>query len=685
MEEKTFKPVPDVECLKYHGTPEKPDIKIFVSHRIDLDSETIDNPLYIPVRCGAVYDERENVDMLGDDTGDNISEKRMSFCEYTVMYWAWKNIKADYYGLCHYRRYLSFSDKDIKGNALKQGLLDSMADINIQQCNLTDTDAMIEGIKTADAIVPYEYHMIRDWLPSSVCKTVREQWETYCASYLKAKHFDYLLELIEKHAPHMLSAAKSYMNGVHFRGFNCFVMKRELFNELCEFVFPILFEFDDTISKEHFSSTQKRAVGYAGEWLFSIFVHDIQQKKEFKVREKQIVAFQNTAKKYDLAPARHSNTIPLVFPLNDANRSLIAVTIQSILSHISPDNHYDFIFLQRSYDEDKWGVCLKKAENRIIQRMTAQYDNVSTYFYDPKDLIGKAEQHCFGKPSTEEQYYLLNLPWILKHYQKAIFIKETLLFTEDIAQLFEKDLNGKCIGVVRDPIFVSMLNGMVNGFYKKCKKVLNPENLYDYAASDLVLMNLEQIRQTMKQEDIWDTLDKQKCKNIECDGLNIIYEGKKAFISYEWANFECLDPQYFRMQEYLPDDIASELQTVQKPFGIVLRGTTGFSAPVQLEAGQLFWNYARKTPFYEQLVFQTIPNYSQNIFDLQCRVGLFDNRTGIRKFADKLLPHGSKRREFAKVLLPKGSLRWRFCKQIYYIFKPQYRPVKVKTDEDTED
>lgn len=49
MEEKTFKPVPDVECLKYHGTPEKPDIKIFVSNRIDLDSETIDNPLYIPV------------------------------------------------------------------------------------------------------------------------------------------------------------------------------------------------------------------------------------------------------------------------------------------------------------------------------------------------------------------------------------------------------------------------------------------------------------------------------------------------------------------------------------------------------------------------------------------------------------------------------------------------------------
>ena len=101
---KVFKPVPDLEQLRYKGTPDKPDIKIFVSHRIDQDSEVIDNPLYIPVRCGAVYDQRENVEMLGDDTGDNISEKRNSFCELTVQYWAWKNCNdSEYIGFNHYR------------------------------------------------------------------------------------------------------------------------------------------------------------------------------------------------------------------------------------------------------------------------------------------------------------------------------------------------------------------------------------------------------------------------------------------------------------------------------------------------------------------------------------------------------------------------------------------------------
>ena len=84
------------------------EIKIFVSNRIDMDSEAVENPLLIPIRCGAAADTRTAQTVQGDDTGENISRRRESFCELTVQYWAWKNVHSDYYGLCHYRRYLSF-------------------------------------------------------------------------------------------------------------------------------------------------------------------------------------------------------------------------------------------------------------------------------------------------------------------------------------------------------------------------------------------------------------------------------------------------------------------------------------------------------------------------------------------------------------------------------------------------
>ena len=57
------------------------DIKIFVSHRIDLESVLLKEPIYYPVRCGAIFVEHENTEIPGDDTGINISSRRMSFCE----------------------------------------------------------------------------------------------------------------------------------------------------------------------------------------------------------------------------------------------------------------------------------------------------------------------------------------------------------------------------------------------------------------------------------------------------------------------------------------------------------------------------------------------------------------------------------------------------------------------------
>ena len=71
------------------------DIKIFVSNRIDLNSELISNPLFIPVRCGAVFDSRPETTILGDNSGENIYERRKTINELTVKYWAWKNVDAD--------------------------------------------------------------------------------------------------------------------------------------------------------------------------------------------------------------------------------------------------------------------------------------------------------------------------------------------------------------------------------------------------------------------------------------------------------------------------------------------------------------------------------------------------------------------------------------------------------------
>lgn len=672
--EKVWKPVPDVEELKYHGTPEKPDIKIFVSHRIDLDSETIDNPLYIPVRCGSVYDERENVTMLGDDTGDNISEKRNNFCEFTVLYWAWKNIKADYYGLCHYRRYLSFADRTYPGDGLGQGLLDSMAPQILSDCALTDKDYISKTICQYDLLVSKEYRM-KNVVPNSTCKNIREQWENYFSSYLKSEHFDLLLNLIKKHAPDIYEDAVIYMKGEYFRGFNCFVMQKKLFLEFCNYIFPILFEFDACINKNHFSDTQKRVAGYAGEWLYSIWVFHQKRKSNIKISERQLLAFQNTEKLKEIFPAFLNNNIPVVLILTDYNRPRLSVTLRSILEYCNDKYNYDFIFLQHTSDNDQWKEYLRSNENKLIKMMLSKR-NVSVRFYSPTKSLGKIECHDFDTPSIEEHYYLALLPWILKNFSKVIFLNEFILLQEDLAKLFFLNISFYYIAGVKDTLFLALLNGFDNKFKKIIKNKLNLNNPYNYISDSVLLINMDAIRNDFTSKNVIDLIEKNKFDNISGDAINVLYYDHVYFLPQSWDTLQWLDIDYIKLQEYIPSEINNEIKNIKKPYAISLRSISSASIPLQTFAGQLFWRYARLTPFYEQLIIQSIPNFGSAIFEIQTKMGLYDKRSGARKLADKLLPKGSKRREFAKLILPKGSRRWNFCKQIYFLIRPKYRPKK---------
>ena len=272
-------------------------VKIFVSHRIDLDAELIDNPIYVPVRCGAVYDQRKGVTMQGDDTGDSISQKRMSFCEFTVQYWAWKNAQADYMGLCHYRRYLSFAEHhSSKVNAHNMVEVPMLTERVKRHFGLLDAARMAREIAQVDAVVPEPAPVER--IPTytgAQAHTVRQLWEEHAGIFVDRHCVDTLLKLIERMKPEYAQSARRYFAGDRHIGYNCYVMKAELFNRLCEFQFPILFELERVLPKETLEQ-YPRMIGYMGEMLFGVFVYRLTEE-QCNIGYRQIV-FVEEAEKY---------------------------------------------------------------------------------------------------------------------------------------------------------------------------------------------------------------------------------------------------------------------------------------------------------------------------------------------------------------------------------------------------
>lgn len=84
--------------------------KIQIAVAYHKDSKLIKNDCLLPIQVGKACSDIE-LDMQGDDTGDNISSKNFGYAELTAIYWLWKNSKADIKGLFHYRRFLDLNLK----------------------------------------------------------------------------------------------------------------------------------------------------------------------------------------------------------------------------------------------------------------------------------------------------------------------------------------------------------------------------------------------------------------------------------------------------------------------------------------------------------------------------------------------------------------------------------------------
>ena len=161
-----------------------PVIKIFVSRRLDIPSVTVSNPLYVPVVCGSTYAGKVDNGFIRDNTGNNISEKRNAFCEFTVEYWAWKNAEADYYGLCHYRRYLTFSSKHFYANGQEQVMEGLLETRTIKKYDLLNEERMREIIAANDVIVNQAADVNYIPTPNGYQRSVYDHWSTHDGIFL---------------------------------------------------------------------------------------------------------------------------------------------------------------------------------------------------------------------------------------------------------------------------------------------------------------------------------------------------------------------------------------------------------------------------------------------------------------------------------------------------------------------
>jgi len=266
--------------------------------------------------------------------------------------------------------------------------------------------------------------------------------------------------------------------------------------------------------------------------------------------------------------------IPIFFSIDDNYAPFLSVSLCSMIQNASKDHTYRIIILYQDLScENRQKLSAFAGNNFDLQfvPMGNRLDGI-------RDRMGNRLRADYF---TLTIYFRLFIPVMFPEYEKALYLDSDTVVTGDISELYHTELNDNYIGAVADhsiahvPPLVKYVQYAV-GVPKQ-----------QYINSGVLLMNLEQLRRVRFERRFLELMNTYHfdCIAPDQDYLNAMCRGKIHYLPHCWNTM----PAAGKEPPAEPKLIHYNL----------------FSKPWHYDSIQYqeyFWNYARRSPFYPQIL-----------------------------------------------------------------------------------
>lgn len=488
--------------------------------------------------------------MIGDDTGENISDQNSSYNELTSLYWAWKNYDElgdpDYIGLMHYRRHFVFNEGEIK------------------VYNMPDMDSRY-------------YFDFLNYSPEKLKKHLSECdfichlgkvggiYKHYLANH-RVEDMELALKILDEQYPEYSSYAKEYMQQDIGNFCNMFIFPKKMFFEYCEYIFSVLGEFakrTDTSEKRFFIS----------ERLTGIFIYKKMQE----------------GLKYKVFPINFADgkiDVPIAYPLRIDNLFATLVSIISVLENAAENTYFTFYLIcgrdidkktkdKFNYIKEKYPCCKFEFTNSELDseyyplEISEKLPKVNKLIYFNEKVIVMHDLAEFYRTCSVDDYYISGIPKTYAGNDSAkreisgnVFVINSARFRK--YKIYEKSIpmmsENKADGIINE-----LCSDQIGCFAEWFITLAGNEELYDHT-----ICSKEKNRGQLQLEATWRPVlyfgDNEPWKNIQ--GLYSVF----------WWDFLSKTPFLFDFPEcdvFSVSDLLNEQQAELNHVGGINRGIYG--------------------------------------------------------------------------------------------------------------
>lgn len=595
-------------------------IKIFIS--MHKPSFVPENKYLIPIQMGAAIADKRFENTFHDDEGENISAKNRCYCELTAQYWAWKNCPdEDYYGFWHYRRFFSFNEneKSQAGECITHEILnyDSMEKSCIDEKHIEDV------CKNYDMILP------RPWV---CCEDGRQMttYEQWCKHFNK-DDLDIAVKVIIKRFPEYYDAAMDVLQADSIPVCNMFIMKKELFQEYSNFLFTVLEDVESLIDQKLYNPEEYRTLGHLGERMLAIFARYVELTKP----DVDICYLERTI--YDdtrpVAKVKHlvkDNCVSVMLACNDIYMPYTDVLLQSICDNADDKYFYDVVILHRDITEYNQTM----AKNIFVRKK-----NMLLRFADVTRNFEKYAKVHVDRHLTLETYYRFLALDVFEGYDRVLYIDCDTVVNADLADLFFTEMEDEYIAATRDYDLIAQCVYNKEWYREHVLKYINIDDFFNYFQAGVILFNLKNMKKEFSSEMLFNVALSRNWHFHDQDVLNSLLNGHIKYVENKWNVFSLLDeksPRRELLLKALAADFAQDYKNSRKnPAIIHFAGVPKVWNDTSVDLGYIFWQYARRSPFYERLIYDLIGDPAKN--DWMTFICQYTENVGIDFFTIKTL------------------------------------------------
>lgn len=267
-----------------------------------------------------------------------------------------------------------------------------------------------------------------------------------------------------------------------------------------------------------------------------------------------------------------------IFFASDTNYlPYLACAITSLSDHASPRLIYNIHILTTDFDDGSLGEVKKLIRNNITVTVHDLTERISEI---KRELSVRLRDYY-----SDSIYYRIFIPKMFQSLKRAVYLDADLILTDDVAKLYNKNLGCDLVGAVTDESVVD-----VPVFCDYVKKQIGLTDERDYFNSGVLVMNLEAMREERIEEKFLYLLKTYNYDTVapDQDYLNFFCRGRVTYLESGWNKHP------------IPENPLQESELHLMHFNM-------FNKPWRydnVQNGELFWQTARRTPFYDTLIRQ---------------------------------------------------------------------------------